>query len=420
MRSRDAGLRRNPEFLKLWAGESVSLLGSQVTALALPLVAAVALRATPVEMGVLAAADTAPILALGLVAGAWSDRRRRRPLLLAANAGRAALLATIPLAALLGRLALPQLYAVAFLVGALGVVFDTTYQAYLPALVARDALVAGNARLEVSRSVAQVVGPAAAGALVALVTAPLAIALDAGSFVVAAVSVALIRRPEPAPAAGEKRLGLGREIVAGLRYIAMHRLLRALTAATGLANLASGAIFALLILYLARDLALPPAVIGALLTVGGPAALLGALSVDRIAGRLDVGRTLVVGSLVFTAGDFALALAGGPRGATVAVLALAQALIGFGSPVYNVTAISLRQSLTPDALLGRVTASARVVTVGALPLGALLGGALGARLGLRPTLLVAACWALLLPAWLALSPVGSRKSGVGREVSVDS
>jgi MFS family permease len=401
---RRSGLWRNPDFLKLWAGESVSLLGSQVTLVALPLLAALTLGASPLGMAALSAAATIPVWVLNLPAGAWVDRARRRPIMLGANVGRALLLGSIPLAALLGRLGMGQLYLVAFLTGALAVFFNLAYQAYLPSLVGRGELVEGNAKLEVSNSVAQVAGPAAAGMLVSLLTAPLAIALDALSFAVSAACVALIRRPEPEPAAGGSR-NVPREVWEGLRFVVRHSVLRTLTGVTALGNVFSGALFALHILFMARVLGLSPGAIGVVLSMAGPGALAGALLVGRLARPLSVGRTLICGQILFTAGDFLLALAGGPRPLAVAMLALSQALIGLGSPIYNVTAISLRQSLTPDRLLGRVTASARLVAVGTLPLGALLGGALGQTMGLRPALLAAALGMLVPLTWLALSPV---------------
>lgn len=404
MLMRRSGLWHNPDFFKLWAGESISLLGSQVTLVALPLLAALTLGASPIEMAVLSAAATVPIWVLNLPAGAWVDRARRRPIMLGANIGRALLLGSIPLAALLGRLSMGHLYLVAFLTGALAVFFNLAYQAYLPSLVGRGELVEGNARLEVSNSVAQVAGPAAAGMLVSLFTAPLAIALDALSFAVSAACVVLIRRKEPEPTAAGSRNVL-REVWEGLRFVAGHPVLRTLTGVTAVGNIFSGALFALHILFMARVLGLSPATIGLVLSMAGPGALAGALLVGRIARPLGVGRTLVCGQILFTAGDFLLALAGGPRPLAVTMLALSQVLIGLGSPIYNVTAISLRQSLTPGRLLGRVTASARLAAVGTLPLGALLGGVVGETIGLRPVLLVAALGMLAPLAWLALSPV---------------
>ena len=401
----DNPLWRNANFLKLWGGETISLVGSQITALALPLVAVVALRATPLDMGLLSAAQTLPLLVLSLPAGVWIDRLPRRSILFWTNAGRAALLATIPLAALLGRLALPQLYVVALLAGSLSVFFGIAYQAYVPALVTRRHVADANARLEVSNSLAQVAGPAAAGVLVAIFTAPLAITFDALSFVAAAVSLAFIRFAEPPHAASATRRSIHRDLAEGLRFVIHHPILRILVSITGLSNFFGGMLFAQQILFMRRTLDLSPAIIGAVLAVAGPAALLGALLTGRLIARLGIGRTILLGTTLFTTGDFFLALAAGPPLAVVVMLAASQVLIGAGSPINNVPVISLRQTLTPEHLLGRVVASARVVAVGTLPLGALAGGVLSARLGLRPMLLIAALGMLLPYLWLLFSPI---------------
>lgn len=405
MLKRRQGLWRNTDFLKLWAGETISLFGSQITQLALPLVAVATLNASPFQMGMLSAAGTVPILLLSLLVGTWVDRQRRRHLLLLTDLGRALVLSSIPVAAMLNTLTMPVLYSVALLVGALSVVFDTAYQAYLPSLVQRDELVEGNGKFAISTSVAQVAGPATAGLLVTLFSAPRAIVLDAVSFVVSAICVLRIRRPEPPHVQHEHHPFL-QDVRIGLQFVVQHPLLRTLVLATGLSNIASGAIFALQIVFMTRTLALSPITIGAILAVSGPSALLGALVVSKIVRPLGIGRTIVCGSALFTVGDVCLALAAGPPLLRVALLVLAQALIGVGSPLYNVTVISLRQTLTPDRLLGRVTASARMVAVGTLPLGALLGGTLGDRVGLRPTLLIAALWMLVPLGILARSAVG--------------
>lgn len=399
-------LWHHPDFLKLWAGETISLLGSQITYVALPLVAAVTLEASPLEMGLLSAMGTLPILLLSLPAGAWIDRRRRRPILLLSNLGRTLLLAIIPVAAWIDRLDLPLLYVVVLLTGALGVLFDIAYQAFLPSLVRRDALLEGNSKLEISRSIAQVAGPSAGGLLVTLLSAPVAVAFDALSFMASALCIALIRRREPILERSERRQ-VWRDIGEGLRFVVRDPLLRTIVIVTGLGNLAGGAIFALHILFMTQTLALAPVTIGALLALSGPSALLGALLLGRVARPLGVGRTLVVGSLLFTVGDFCLALAGGPLLLTVALLALSQILIGVGSTLYNVTVISLRQTITPDHLLGRVVAGARMVAVGTQPLGALLGGVFGNLLGVRAALLAGACGMLLPLVWLLLSPLST-------------
>ena len=398
-------LWRNTAFLTFWGGETISLLGSQISALALPLAAVVTLHATPLDMGLLSAAETCPLLVLSLPAGVWIDRLPRRAILFWTNAGRALLLATIPLAALLGRLGLPQLYVVALLTGSLSVFFGIAYQAYVPALVTREHVAEANARLEVSDSLAQVAGPATGGALVTLFTAPLAIVFDALSFVAAAISLALIRLAEPPRADVAARRSIRHDLAEGLRFVIHHPILRVLAGITGLSNLFGGMLFAQQILFMQRTLGLSPAIIGALLAVAGPAALLGALLTGRLVARLGIGRTMLLGTTVFTAGDFFLALAGGPPLLATAMLAMSQALIGAGSPINNVPLVSLRQTLTPDHLLGRVVAGTRIVALGTLPLGALAGGLLGARFGLRPMLLVAALGMLLPYLWLLLSPI---------------
>ena len=407
MSTRSGGLWRDPDFFKYWTGETVSLLGTQVTLLALPLLAALTLGASPFEMGLLAAAETFPVLALSLPAGVWVDRVRRCPILLLANIGRAGILATIPLAALAGRLGMAQLYVVAFLVGILSALFDTAYQAYLPSLVTRDRLVEANGKLAVSRSLAQVAGPSLGGALVALITAPLAIALDAFSFLVSAACVAFIRRPEPTPTPCGERRHLLHDVAEGLCFVGRHPILRPLVGVTGIANLLSGAVVAVKIVYMTRTLGLTPGVIGAVLAVQGVSALAGALAVGPLVGRLGVGRAIVGSSLLFTAGDFSLALAGGPMVSTVAMLVLSQVFVGIARSVYTATALGVRQSLTPDRLMGRVASSSSVVSYGTLPLGALLGGAAAEWIGLRPTLLAAAAGTLLPLLWLALSSVSA-------------
>lgn len=403
-------LWRNSAFLKLWTGETISAFGSQITALALPLVAVSTLHASPFAMGVLSALSTLPILLFGLPAGVWVDRQERRPILLSTNLGRAVALGTIPLAALLGFLVMPLLFIVAFVTGTLSVLFDTAYQSYLPSLVPRDALVQGNSRFEASRSTAQVAGPAIAGFLVTALTAPLTIALDALSFVLSAVSISLIRVPRVERTDQGERRHLLKDMTVGLRFVATHSLLRILVGITCISNLWSGAIFSQRILFMKAVLGLSPALIGILLSVGGPSALLGVLITGRLSRRLGIGRTIIFGSILFTVGDFCLGLAAGPLPLVIVLAALFHALVGIGSPLYNITAISLRQALTPDHLLGRVVASARVVAVGSLPLGALIGGALSELIGPRALLLTASAGMLIPLAWLILSPLASLRT----------
>jgi MFS family permease len=399
------GLWRHRDFTRLWAGQTVSQFGTQVTYLALPLTAAVTLQATPSQMGLLGAAEFAPFLLFGLFAGVWVDRLPRRNILIAADLGRAALLALIPLAALGGFLRIELLYAVGFLTGVLTVFFDVAYQSYLPALVDRADLVEGNSKLEVTRSVAQVAGPGAAGGLVQLVSAPVAIALDAASFVLSALVLGAIRRAEPPPAASRRRIWA--EIGEGLAVVLGNRHLRAIAGCTATSNLFSQIATAVYLLYLTRDLAVTPALVGVIFAAGGVGALLGALLASRTAAAVGLGPTIVGTAALFPLGWLLTLVAGGPPALVVAVLAAAMALVSLAGTVYNVNQLSLRQTITPDRLQGRMNASMRFLVWGTIPIGALIGGFLGDLIGLRATLLVAALGSALSVLWVLLSPVRS-------------
>jgi MFS family permease len=378
VRALSGGLWRHPDFLKLWAGQTVSLLGSQVTALALPLTAVLTLEAGPIQMGLLGVAGSAPFLLIGLLAGVWVDRLRRRPILIGADVGRALLLGSIPVAALLGLLRIEQLYLVAFLVGILTVFFDVAYQAFLPALVPRARLVEGNSKLEASRSIAQIAGPGLGGGLVQLVTAPVTLVADALSFLGSALFLALIRAPETAPTS-EARASVWREIGEGLRVVLGNRLLRAIAGCTGTWNLFSNVMFAVLVLYATRELGIEPAVLGP-------------------------GRTIVGAALFGSATSLLIPLAQGPAAVVVALLTVAHFLMGL-SVVYNITQVSLRQAIIPDRLQGRMNATMRFLVWGTLPMGSLIGGVLGETIGLRPTLVVGALGSLLASVWLLFSPL---------------
>ena len=416
------GLWRRPDFLKLWAGQSVSLFGSAVTELAFPLTAVLVLGATPSQMGALQAAQYAPFLLLGLFAGVWVDRLRRRPLLIWADVGRALLIGSIPVAAALGVLRLEHLYGVAFLVGVLTVLFDVAYFAYVPSLVPRAALPDANAKLEVSRSLAQTTGPTLAGILVQVATAPVAMAIDAASFAVSAAAIALIRTPEPAPglsfrsaaagggdvspnpgdgpAAGSPGGGrsIWREIGEGLRLVWQDPVLRALAGQLASLQLAGGINGALFVLFALRQLELTPVLLGALTSVYSVVALLTALVLGPVA-RFGERRTLVGSLLLIGIGNICFPLAGLAPSAAVPLLAARAVVHGLSGPAFNVAGSSLRQKVTPDRLLGRVSATIRFFGWGILPLSALAGGFLAERIGLLGTLTVATCLSLTTFLW---------------------
>ncbi len=396
-----SSLWRHRGFLKLWAGQTISQFGSQFSLLALPLVAAVGLQASPAEMGILAAAEAAPFLLLGLFAGVWVDRNRRRPFLILGDLGRALVLATIPLAALAGALSIYQLYAVGFAVGVLTVFFDVAYQAYLPSLVGRAHLVEGNGKLEVSRSTAQVAGPSVAGLVIQAVGAPLAIVLDSLSFLGSAVCLLLIRGDEERPAA--PRSPMLAQLREGLAVVFGNPLLRPIAGCTATSNFSIAAFGALVVLFATRELGLGAASLGLVFSLGSVGALVGALLAGRAATRFGVGRSIVWSAFALGVGLLPIAFA--TPALAVPALSLGWFVVNLGGPIYNINQVSLRQAVTPFALQGRMTATMRFLVWGMMPAGSLAGGALAQAIGLREAMVAAAVGGLLAFPWVLLSPV---------------
>jgi MFS family permease len=403
-RARFSGLWRHPDFLKLWTGQTVSIFGTLVTRFSIPLIAALMLSAGPAQMALLTAAEVAPGLALGFVAGVWVDRLRRRPILIAADLGRAVALSSIPLAALLGVLRLEQLYAVALVVSVLSVFFDVAYPAYLPTLIPRNQLIEGNSKLEASGAVAEVGGWSVAGLLVQTLSAPLAILVDAASFLVSAAAVLAIQTPEPAPARhGEHRGSLG-EALHGLVFVLRDPARRALVGVGGVIALFGNALGVVITLYLIHDLHMPPALMGVTFAVGGISSLCGATLVQPITRRLGFGRTLIIMLAAMQVVGFLVPLSGGPLFVATSMQMAAQLSDG-ARTIFMVNRLSLLQAVTPDRLQGRVHASVAVIEGCATLGGLLLGGWLGSLIGLRATLFVACAGGVLGLVWLALSPV---------------
>jgi len=402
-----ASLWRHRDFMRLWAAQTVSLFGSQVTTLALPLTAALTLRATPAQMGVLGAAQFAPFLLIGLFAGVWIDRRRRRPVMIAADVGRAVLFALIPALALLHALRIEQVYVIAFLAGALTLFFDVAYTSYLPSLVARDRLSEGNAKLEGSAAVAELAGPGVGGVLAQILSPPLALVVDAVSFVFSALSLRTIRVAEPEPAPRARDDGVWRDIGQGLRVLLGNRLTRATVSAAATLVLCSSIGSSVFVLYLTRALHLPPVLVGLVYLASGLGSFPGAVVCGKVTRRLGVGRAIVVAAFTMSAARLLILAASGPVVVALAILMVAEALAGFAGIIWDINQLSLRQGLTPQHLLGRMNASFRFIVWGMMPLGALLGGVLGAQIGLRPTLAVSVIGGLLAPLWVLFSPVRS-------------
>ena len=402
-------LRRDRDFARLWVGESVSAVGTQISLLAIPLVAVQLLYATPGQMGVLGALGTIPYLLFAVVAGVWADRSRKRPLLIGAQIAEALLLLLIPVLALLGVFRLSHLFAIAFALGVAKVLFEVAYQSYLPQLVPRDDLVQANSRLSASASVAEIGGPGLGGLLVSVLTAPFAIVVDAVSFLVSAVAVGRIQRREPAPVVDRHRR-IRTEVAEGFRETVRNRYLLAFAGEAATYNVAWSAINALLVLWAVRELGLSAATLGLLLSVGSVGALLGALLTDRLARRIGVGRAMWTSAVVSNIGVLLIPAAAGHPALVLAVLGIAFFLRGLGMTGTNVHTYAIRQAVTPVAMLGRSSAAYRVLTDGFVPLGALLGGLLGEAIGLRPALLVGAL--LLFPSWcwLYFSPARSLRT----------
>jgi MFS family permease len=364
---------RTRDFRWLWAGQSISLVGDQVSAFVLPTVAVVDLHASNAQVGALGALATAAYPVLGLFVGVLMDRVRRRPAMIVADLVRCAAFASLPVAAALDALSLGQLYAVATVAGVFSVLFDVAYQSYLPSLLDGEPLARGNARLEMSSSVSRLSGPVLGGALLQGLATAGALAANALSFLASVAGVALVRAPEPARNVHSSGTGVWRPIAEGVRFLWRHPLLRPLTLAAGLRNLGMSAVRTVLLLFLYRALALSPGVAGAVLTAGAGAAVAGAMLSTWLTRRLGVGRTLLLTGcegVAWLAVPLALLL---PPVATVVTVMVVSSL---WLPVWNAVVTTLRQQVTEPRLLGRVHATARTINLSTLPLGALGGGAL--------------------------------------------
>jgi MFS family permease len=384
------GVWRSPAYVRLWSASVISSLGSAVTKLALPLLAALTLHATPAQMGFLVAAETTPILLFGLLTGVWVDRRAKRPVMIAADIGRMTLLLLVPLAAWLGLLRFELLLVVAFLVGTLAVFFDIASQSYLPAILSTDELTEGNARLHTGWGLAEVGGPGLAGWLTQLFSAPIAILTDGLSYGVSAALLAGIRLNEPPQAAsgqpGERR-HFWRELWEGLRLVVAHPMLRATAAATGFWNFFDGARTAVLVLFLTRTLSLEAGTVGAIFTVWALGFLLGSFLPHRIARRIGLGRAILLGIVLAVPSELMAAVAAGPPLVAAGIVGAGFFLTGVTIPIYDINQFSLRQAITPLRLQGRVSATMRTLIRGSLPLGALVGGLLAEQIGLRGVML---------------------------------
>jgi MFS family permease len=398
-------LLRKRGFRRFWLAQSISLLGDQIAFIALPLLAVLVLDAGPGQMGVLGAAALLPHLLFSLPAGVWLDRvARRRRVLIAADLGRAALVATIPLAYALDGLTLAQVYAVAFLSGSLAVLFDLSYPTVFVSLAPRERYVEGNSLIHGSRSFSAVAGPSLGGVLVQLFSAPFALLADAVSFLLSAVFLGRVQAEE-APVEHEGEARLRARLAAGLRFIAGNAIFRPTLTAVATLNFFNYGFQALFVLYATRELGVGAGALGLVLGAAAIGSVLGAVTAGRVGRALGVGRAFLLGCVLFPAPLVLVPLAHGPRPVVLGLLFTAEFLSGIGVMILDINAGSMMFALTPDRLRSRATGAFNFVNWGIRPLGALAGGALGAWIGVRPALWVATVGALAGALWLLPSPV---------------
>lgn len=396
-------VRRSRDFRALWIGETTSAVGTNVSRVALPLLAVLVLGASTFQVALLTAAGWVPWLLIGLPAGAWVDRLARcRPLLLACNLLSAALLLSVPVRASTGELTLGYLLGIAVLVGGASVVFETAFSAYLPGVVPVDDVPAANAALQGSASAAQVGGPGLAG-LIARLAGPIGgLVVDAATFLVSTLCLLRVRAPETRPAPGP-RPGLVREIAEGLRYLGRDPYLRVLTAFGAASNLALIGYQALLVVFLVRELDLGPTGVGLVLSGAALGGVFGAAAAGPVVRRFGTARGLLV--CQFGAAPFALLIPLAAPGAGALLVVLGGLGVGIGVVAGNVVKTAFRQTYVPRELLGRVAVSMQIFNYGAIPLGALGAGALGTALGVRPALWIATSGLLAAACLLLLGPL---------------
>ncbi len=396
-------LLRHRDFVLLWSGQTVSEVGSAITLLALPLLALDSLDATTFEVGALMACTQMAFLLVALPAGAWVDQWRKRRVLVCGDLGRVLLLGSIPVAKVFGALTLPHLYVVALFTGVLTVFFDVAYMSYVPELVEGDQLVDANGKLGASQAFGQVAGPSLGGLLVGALGAAYAVVADATSFALSGLATLGIRTRDVRPESATGTRGVRADIREGLRFVLGHPILRKVVACTGTSNFFSGALVAVEIVYLKRTLHASAGVIGVVFSVASIGGLVGGVLAGRISERVGSARLIWLSQVV--AGPFGLLTAAAFPGWGVSLVAVAMFAFSIASVVYNSAQVSYRQAICPRPLLGRMNASVRFLVWGTLPLGGIVGGALGTWIGLRPTVLVCALGMWSAALWVVFSPL---------------
>jgi MFS family permease len=404
------GLWRNQDFLKLWTSETISVFGSQITNLALPLTAALMLHATAFQMGVLEAMATLPFALFSLFAGVYVDRMKRLPIIMSMECLSGVALLLVPLALWFNILNMPVLYLTVFICGFANVVFGVAHQTYVTSLVSREHLVEANSKLGMSWSGAEIAGPSVAGMLVHAIGGPLAIIADAITFFISALVIRRIRTPEPAPAPRPKNATVKRDIVEGLKLVYHNKVLWSLAVSVALWQILHHTYLALFILFATRELHLDAGTVGLVFSMSGVGFLLGALLVKKMSARYGIGPMVLTAMLLTGIAWCGVALTRGEGMLAALGLFFAMLLFGLGAGVFTINYISMRQVVTPDHMLGRMTATMRFLTVASVPLGTLLGGTLGEVIGLRGTLgVIGVCGVLLALGTIMLSPLRGLK-----------
>ena len=399
------GVWTDADFVKLWAGETVSLIGTQITLFALPLVAILTLHASVFEVGLLNACRTAPTVVVSLFAGVWLDRRRRRPILIACSLANSALIAVVPISYALGLLNIAVLYVVSLTVGVLSVVFDIGVMTYVPTLVERRHLADSNSKIQASTSLSLVAGPGLAGAMVGALSAPVTLTADAVSYLCSAIGLISIRKPEQPPEIPAVRPSVRSSIAEGIRAVYGSPILRSLLNLAATFNFVQAGFITIFVVYGVRILHLSPFKLGLVLGAIAVGGILGAMLSNRISPIFGIGPTMLAGLCGATLCPLVLLI---PRDGSVASMALmigTELLYGFGVLSFNVITVTVRQTVTPNRLLGRMNASYRMVLFGMAPLGAALAGYLGEHFGLRTALVIAVVAFPSAILWTISSPV---------------
>jgi MFS family permease len=400
-------LWRDREFVKLWIGQTVSASGSAITSLALPTAAILALHAGPLQVGLLAAFQRVPFVFLTLFAGVWLDRVRRRPVMIATDIARAVILAAVPLAAFASALSMADLYVAALLLGVCTVFFDVGVLAFLPGLIGRDQLPEGYTKLDTSFSISALVGPGLGGLLIQALTAPIALLANSVTYLVSAVMLLLIRRPEPTLEVFSEGSALGRirdEIVEGLRWVFGHAILRSIVIGLTFAWFGFAMVQPLILVFAYRSLHFSPSLMGAILTLEGVSGIVGLWTCAMVVRRLGLGRTMWVTQLVMAAALLAIPLA--RFGQPVVVMGAALVTFGAAVTIQDLNQVTLRQFLTPDRLQGRMNSIFRLFYWGSTPVASFLGGVLGERLGPSTTITIGGGLCLIAVLGISLSAMG--------------